>query len=157
MAFDFSPWLVWFLTGIAVILAELAHPGFVIIFFGLGCLGAAIVAAVAPGAYSGQVAAFLIVSITSLVTLRKMAMRIFVGRSEGPQNEDAGNVSVGARIKIDKDIEPGRQSRVRYRGTVWSAVSQDRLKKGSEAEIVGVDKANRSCLRLKAVKRETDN
>jgi membrane protein implicated in regulation of membrane protease activity len=157
MAFVFSPWLIWFLTGIAVILAELAFPGFVIIFFGLGCMGAAIVAAIDPGAYSGQVTAFLIVSITSLVTLRKLAMRIFVGRSEGSQSEDTGNVAVGARITIEEDIEPGRESRVRYRGTMWSAVSQDRLASGSEAEIIGVDKLNRSCLKLKAVKGETDN
>jgi inner membrane protein len=41
MTITFSPWLIWFLAGIAIILAELAIPGFVIIFFGLGCLGAA--------------------------------------------------------------------------------------------------------------------
>ena len=40
MDLTFSPWLVWFLAGIAVMLAELAVPGFVIIFFGLGCWGA---------------------------------------------------------------------------------------------------------------------
>lgn len=60
----FSPWLIWFLVGIAVILGELAVPGFVIIFFGLGCLGAAVVAAIVPDAYSTQVVAFLIVSLT---------------------------------------------------------------------------------------------
>jgi membrane protein implicated in regulation of membrane protease activity len=48
MNLTFSPWLVWFLAGIAVMLAELAVPGFVIIFFGLGCLGAAAVAIFAP-------------------------------------------------------------------------------------------------------------
>ena len=149
-----SPWLIWFLAGIVVILAELAIPGFVIIFFGLGCLGAALVAAILPEAYSGQLAAFLIISITSLVTLRKVAMRIFVGRSEGSENNDTGNVSVGARIQIDQEIAPGREARVRYRGTMWTAVSEESIPAGSEAEIVGVDKINRSCLRLKVVKRD---
>jgi membrane protein implicated in regulation of membrane protease activity len=32
---EFSPWLIWFLAGVAVMLTELAVPGFVIIFFGL--------------------------------------------------------------------------------------------------------------------------
>jgi inner membrane protein len=153
MTITFSPWLIWFLAGIAVILAELAIPGFVIIFFGLGCLGAALVAAIFPDAYSSQLVAFLIVSLTSLVTLRKMAIRIFVGRSEGSESDDTGNVLVGTLIEIDKDIEPGREARVRYRGTMWTAVSEDRLPSGSEAEIIGVDKVNRSCLKLKAVKR----
>ena len=104
MTIAFSPWLLWFLAGIAVILAELAIPGFVIIFFGLGCWGAAVVAALAPEAYAGQVLAFLIVSLTSLVTLRKIAMRIFVGRSDAPESEDTGNVAIGARIAIDQEV-----------------------------------------------------
>jgi len=153
MIINFAPWLIWFLTGIAVMLAELVVPGFVIIFFGLGCLGAAVVAALAPGAYSVQLITFLIVSLTSLVTLRKMAMHIFVGRSEVSGGDDTGNVAVGARINIDQDIEPGREARVRYRGTMWTAVSEDRIPSGSEAEIVGVDKINRSCLKLKVVHR----
>jgi membrane protein implicated in regulation of membrane protease activity len=155
MTITFSPWLIWFLAGIAIILAELAIPGFVIIFFGLGCLGAALAAAFAPDAYSCQLTVFLIVSLTSLVTLRKIAMRIFVGRSEGAERDDTGNVLVGTRIQIDQDIEPGREARVRYRGTMWTAFSEDRIPAGSEAEIVGVDKVNRSCLRLKVVTRHS--
>lgn len=153
MTTAFSPWLIWFLSGIVVMLAELAVPGFVIIFFGLGCWGAAVAAVIAPNAYSSQLIVFLLVSLISLVSLRKMAMRIFVGRSEGSEGDVTGNVTVGTRIKIDQDIEPGREARVRYRGTMWTAVSEDRIPGGSEAEIIGVDKANRSCLKLKALDR----
>lgn len=153
MDITFLPWLVWFLAGIAVMLAELAVPGFVIIFFGLGCWGAAGVAVFAPDAYSAQVIVFLIVSVASLMTLRKVAMRVFVGRSEGPETEDWGNVPVGARITLDQDLEAGRVGRVRFRGTMWDAVSEDRIPAGSDAEITGVDKANRSCLKIKGVSR----
>ena len=148
-----SPWLIWVLAGIAVMLAELAVPGFVIIFFGFGCWGAAIVAVFAPDAYSAQVVVFLIVSVASLMTLRKVAMRVFVGRSEGPETEDLGNVPVGTRITLGQDLEAGRVGRVRFRGAMWDAVSEDRIPAGSEAEITGVDKANRSCLKLKGVSR----
>ncbi len=154
MNLEFSPWLIWFVVGVAVMLTELAVPGFVIIFFGLGCWGAAAVAVIAPGAYSAQIAAFLIVSLASLVTLRKVAMRIFVGRSEGPESEDTGNVPMGARINLDQDLEPGRTGRVRFRGTMWDAVSEDRLPAGSEAEIIGMDKCKGSCLKLKGVPRD---
>jgi membrane protein implicated in regulation of membrane protease activity len=151
MDFTFSPWLVWFLAGIAVMLAELVVPGFVILFFGLGCWGAAVAAFLAPDAYSVQVLVFLIVSIASLLTLRKVAMRIFVGGSEGSETDDLGNVPVGARITLDQDLEAGRIGRVRFRGTLWDAVSEERIPAGSDAEITGVDKANRACLKLKAV------
>jgi membrane protein implicated in regulation of membrane protease activity len=153
MDLTFLPWLVWFLAGIAIMLAELAVPGFVIIFFGLGCWGAAVVAVFAPGAYSAQVTVFLIVSVASLMTLRKVAMRVFVGRSEGAETDDLGNVPVGARITLDQDLEAGQIGRVRFRGTMWDAVSEDRIPAGSDAEITGVDKANRSCLKIKDVSR----
>ena len=145
------PWLVWFLAGIAVMLAELAVPGFIIVFFGLGCWGASVVAFFSPNSYSAQVAVFVIVSVASLMTLRKVAMRIFVGRSEGQETEDMGNVPMGARITLDQDLEAGQVGRVRFRGTMWDAVSEDRIPAGSDAEITGVDKANRSCLKIKGV------
>ena len=155
MDLTFSPWLVWFLAGIAILLAELAIPGFVIIFFGLGCWGAAVVAFFSPAAYSAQVAAFVVVSVASLLTLRRVAMRVFVGRSEGRgrEDEDLGNVPLGARLTLERDLEAGQAGRVRFRGTLWDAVSEERIPAGSEAEITGVDKANRSCLKLKGVPR----
>lgn len=153
MDLAFSPWLIWFLAGIAVMLAELAVPAFVIIFFGLGCWGGAVVAVFSPDAYSAQVAAFLVVSVASLLTLRKVAMRVFVGRSEGPGTEDLGNIPVGARVSLDQDLEAGRVGRVRFRGAMWDAISEDRIPAGSDAEITGVDKANRSCLKIKSVVR----
>jgi inner membrane protein len=149
----FSPWLIWFVVGVIVMLTELAIPGFVLIFFGLGCWGAAAVAVIAPSAHSAQLAVFLIVSLASLVTLRKMAMRVFVGRSEGAAKEDMGNVPTGARINLERDLEPGITGRVRFRGTTWDAVSEERLPAGTEAEIIGMDKSKGACLKLKGVPR----
>ncbi len=135
-------------------LAEMAVPAFVIFFFGLGCWGGAIAAVFAPGDYTAQVAAFLVVSVASLIALRKVAMRVFVGKSEGPGTGDLGNIPVGSRITLDQDLEAGRVGRVRFRGAMWDAVSEERIPAGSDAEITGVDKANRSCLKLKGIARD---
>jgi membrane protein implicated in regulation of membrane protease activity len=147
------PWLLWFLAGITVMLAELAVPGFIIIFFGLGCWGASVMAFFSPNSYSAQVAVFVIVSVASLMTLRRVAMRIFVGSSEGQETVDSGNVPVGSRITLGQDLEAGQVGRVRFRGTMWDAISEDRISAGSDAEITGVDKTNRSCLKIKGVPR----
>lgn len=153
MGVIFSHWLVWFLAGIAVMLAELAFPAFVIIFFGLGCWGGAVVALLAPDAYSAQVLVFLLVSVASLLTLRKVAMRVFVGRSESPVTDDMGNIPIGAKVIIEHEMEPGRIGRVRFRGGMWDAISDEIILVGSDAEITGVDKANRACLKIKNVSR----
>jgi len=153
MDLSLSPWLVWFLAGTAIMLVELAVPGFVIVFFGLGCWGASVVAFFSPNSYTAQVAVFVIVSVASLMTLRRVAMRIFVGRSEGQGTEDLGNVPLGARITLDQDLEAGQVGRVRFRGTMWDAIAEDRISAGSAAEIIGVDKTNRSCLKIKSASR----
>ena len=75
MATNFPPWLIWFVVGIAVSLSELLIPGFVIIFFGIGCLGAAAFAVALPDLYAGQIATFILVTVVSLLVLRRLAMR----------------------------------------------------------------------------------
>ncbi|MEM5789452.1 MAG: NfeD family protein, partial [Syntrophobacteraceae bacterium] len=68
-------------------------------------------------------------------------------------SENIGNVPIGARVGIDQDLEPGLTGRVRFRGTMWDAVSEERLPAGSEAEIIGMDKSRGSCLKLKGISR----
>ncbi|MBV1735731.1 MAG: NfeD family protein [Candidatus Desulforudis sp.] len=153
MDYIFSPWLIWFLAGIIVMLAELTIPYFVIVFFGLGCWGGAVVAFFAPDAYSAQVFVFIVASVSSLITLRKVAMRVFVGHSEGSESEDMGNISIGAQITVDYEMEAGRIGRVRFRGAMWDAVSEEKIMAGSVAEITGVVKENRACLKIRRVSR----
>lgn len=136
-------------------LLELAIPGFVIVFFGVGCLGASIAAAIYPDVYSIQVAVFAIVSLVSLLTLRKVAVKIFVGRSEDTDSEDLGNIPLGSKVTLDQDLEPGQIGRVHFRGTMWDAVTEERIEAGSEAEIISVSEVNRSCLRIKPVSRNS--
>lgn len=148
----FPPWLIWFVVGIAVSLSELAIPGFVIIFFGLGCFGAALLAAVLPDAYTAQIATFIIVTILSLTTLRKLAMRVFVGKSEPASDEESEHNFVRARVIVEHELAPGQETRVRYRGSIWRACAIDHIAANSEVEITGLDKTDKSCLTLKSLK-----
>ena len=151
MVASFPPWLIWFVVGIAVSLSELVIPGFIIIFFGVGCLGAAVLAAVLPDAYTAQIAIFIAVTVVSLATLRKTAMRVFVGKSEEAQGETSEQNFVKARVVIDHELEPGQETRVRYRGSIWRACAAEHITANTEAEIVGFDPTDKACLILKAL------
>lgn len=152
MTSSFPPWLIWFVLGIVVSLFELVAPGFVIIFFGFGCLGAAMIALAMPEAYTWQIAMFIVVTVLSLATLRKMAMRIFVGKSE-PAGDAADQDFVKARIIIEHDLAQGEETRVRYRGSIWRARAAEHIAANAEVEIAGFDQADKSCLILKAFKQ----
>jgi len=152
MATSFPPWLIWFVVGLAVSLSELVLPGFVILFFGLGCLGAAVLAAALPDAYAAQVATFIVVTILSLATLRKMAMRVFVGKSEVAPGDERDRNFVPARVVIEQDLAPGQETQVRYRGSIWRARAAEHLPANTEVAITGFDHTDKSCLILKVLK-----
>jgi len=144
-------WLIWFLAGLGLGVAEMVVPGFIIIFFGIGCIGAAVAAAIVPDSLAIQVAVFIAVSVISLIALRRFAMKMFTGRSQAPAGVGDHNVEPGTRITVDVDIPPGGKARVRYRGTMWDARTVEGVSAGAEAEITGVDDMNRSCLLIRQV------
>ena len=147
----FPPWLIWFVLGLAVSLSELVVSGFVIIFFGIGCLGAAASAVVLPDSYAGQIATFIVVAMASLLALRRLAMRVFVGKSELAADTDGQNF-IMARVVVDHDIALGQETRVFYRGSTWRARAAEQIIANTEVEIVGFDQADKSCLILRPLK-----
>lgn len=149
--FGLDMWLVWFLAGCVIALAEMMIPGFIIVFFGLGCWGAAVVAAVAPEAWAWQIAAFLVVSVSTLVGLRRLAVNLFRGKTGQARGIASSGVETGTVIVVDADMQPDRVGRVRYRGTNWDARSNTAIEAGSQAVIVGVDEINKSCLVIEPV------
>jgi len=154
MATNFPPWLIWFVVGIAVSLSELLIPGFVIIFFGIGCLGAAAFAVALPDLYAGQIATFILVTVVSLLVLRRLAMRVFVGKSELAAETDGQNF-IKARVFVGQDLAKGQETRVLYRGSTWRARAAEQIvAEGQlvEVEIVGFDQVDKSCLILKPIK-----
>jgi len=70
--------LLWFVVGLVFMLAELALPGFVIIFFGIGAWVTAVCVALGiVDSFNGQLAIFLISSILTLVLFRKQGKKFF--------------------------------------------------------------------------------
>jgi len=146
-----SVWLIWFIAGLGLGVLEMVVPGFIIIFFGAGCMGAAVVAAIAPGAIAVQALVFVLVSVGLLVALRRFAMKMFAGRRESRSGVGESSIEKGTRITVDNAIPAGGRGRVRYRGTWWDARTDEGVDAGAEAEIVGVDDMNRSCLVIRQI------
>ena len=68
---DASAELLWFLVGLVLLLSELALPGFVIVFFGVGAWVTAVLVGfgLLPG-FNAQLLVFLITSILALALFR---------------------------------------------------------------------------------------
>ncbi|MGH9945867.1 MAG: NfeD family protein [Pyrinomonadaceae bacterium] len=146
-------WLFWIALGVALIVAEIFTLGFVLFWFGLGALAAALAAMVGAGPII-QFAVFSGVSIGLTVMSRTILAKYF------SQHE-------GDTVKMGVDSLPGQigtvtnsssgalnEGAVRVYGSVWTAFPIDENTKLIEGEKVEVVSLKGSSIVVKAVRNE---
>ncbi len=133
-----SPWLVWCLVGLGLLLFELAVPGFVIFFFGLGALATGLACLVFEVSLNGQLLIFIIFSLLSLVLLRRFVKRAFTGDSEN-SFVDEPHAAKGELVTVETGIVPPAEGKIRYSGTTWRARAHEPIEAGRIVEIVEQD------------------
>ncbi len=141
MEVNFGP-LVWFIAGIIFFLAELAIPGFVIFFFGVGAWITGIVTLFGVRDINIQLAVFLGSSLISLILFRKEGKKIFEGKVKTLENADDEILESfkGKRAKVVQEIIPGSiPGKVEFRGTLWNAISDEKIEKDEVVEIIERD------------------
>lgn len=133
-----SPWVVWFLVGMGLLLLELAIPGFVLFFFGLGALCTALACLVFELSLNGQLLIFIIFSLLALLGLRRFVKRAFTGDSES-LSIDEPLAHKGALVVVETAIVPPAEGKVKYSGTTWRARANEPIEAGKVVEVVEQD------------------
>ncbi|MFZ0455057.1 MAG: NfeD family protein [Ignavibacteriaceae bacterium] len=133
-----NPSLVWFIIGLALFLMELAMPGLVLMFFGMGAWLVAIICLIFNIQLDTQLILFIISSVLFLVTLRKYVNKLFSGRrktetSSGENIEDY----LGERAVVVETISPPQYGKVEFHGTNWTAQADAEIPAGTTIEIIG--------------------
>jgi membrane protein implicated in regulation of membrane protease activity len=141
----YSAQVLWFLAGVAFLFAELALPGFVLLFFALGAFGAALAAWTTVG-LGGQFVVFLAVSLAGVGLLRRMFLRVFQGRVQA-QADDApeqgfvtGDDAVGKAAVVTRAISPAVPGEIKFRGSFWRAEATVNIGEGENVVILGQTK-----------------
>lgn len=123
----------WFILGLVFLFMELAIPGFVIFFFGLGAIVTAVMTWLLPE--SSLVAQGLCFSLSSILTL--IVGRFWIIPKFKPpvaKTEDTDGI-IGAVVEVVSAIEPPRAGRVLLHGSEWSAVAEAPVAKGSTVTV----------------------
>lgn len=131
-----TPWLIWFLLGIGLAFLELYLPGFIVIFFGIGCWITAGALLIWNLGLTQQILLFITTAVISLLLLRKWMMRVFHGVSSDKQDEDFDDFPKGIHATVLKTITPVDYGRIQYRGTSWYATAEETIETGKTVEIV---------------------
>jgi len=131
-----TPSLLWFLTGVVLLLLELSMPVFVLFFFALGAWITAAVSWLYPVSLNGQLLIFIVSSLLALLLLRRYLQKAFAGRRTDARG-DSALAEPGARVMVVADIVPPAEGKIKYSGSTWRARAQEEIKAGEIAEIVG--------------------
>jgi inner membrane protein len=109
-------WWLWILVGLALLVVEMFTPGGLFaLFFGVGALLTAGLAAVGAGAVL-QWFVFTAVSLVLVGVVRK-PIQEWMARRSGPPVENL----VGEEATLLEDVAAGETGRAELRGTTWSA------------------------------------
>jgi membrane protein implicated in regulation of membrane protease activity len=131
--------LLWFLLGLIFLVAELAVPGFIIIFFGIGAWVTALCAGLGLlESFNAQLLVFLTSSALSLLVFRKKGKKYFEGKVSGvlEPGQDLDDIR-GQKAIVVADITPkGMGGKVELHGTHWDAVADVPIVTGAVVEIV---------------------
>lgn len=135
---NFDPVLLWFLAGLALILAEFTLPGVILVFFGVGAWLTALTTWLGLTAgWTSQLLTFAIASLALLVPLRRWARLRFFGYIGDDQDPDLNlDDLAGEEVVVTMEILPGSTGQVEYKGAAWQARSESLLPAGSPAAIV---------------------
>lgn len=137
---DQIAWILWLVLAVGLIIAEIFTLGFVLFWFGIGALAAAIVAFSGLGS-AWQFAAFAVVSIALTAMSRTIFARYL---PHGDTNSMKSGVdSLPGKIGTVASASKGalNEAAVKVFGSIWTAYpigDEDALVEGEKVEVVEV-------------------
>ncbi len=129
-------WWLWVMLGIALLAMEMATPGGLFaLFFGIGALAVAPLAAVGWGAV-WQWLAFPAISVGLLALLRRWLLDRMAAGPSAPVDAIVGQEAV-----LLSDVPAGGEGKAELRGVPWSARAADGgpLRAGQRCRVDRVD------------------
>ncbi len=130
-----SPSLIWFLIGVAFLIAEMIMPAFILIFFTAGCWIAAIVVWLFDIELTNQIIIFLVASLILLFTLRKYSMKIFRGKTQDNIDDHYTDSKIGKTAIVTKKIAPNMPGEIKVMGSFWRATANEEIEEGKSVLI----------------------
>lgn len=126
--------VIWFILGFIFFIFEFILPGFILFFFAVGAWVVALACLLFDIPINLQLIIFVSVSIVTILLLRKWLKGLVFGKKSSSEIEDE---IVGKTAKAESFIGPGNDGRIEFKGTSWSARSEDIIQPGEIVSIVG--------------------
>lgn len=134
-------WWHWIVLGIALIIAELAVPQFVLIWFGLGSLLVGLVVVVLPGI--GVTAQFLLWTLASLAMIA-LWFRVFKRGAHKTRIGMSDAHVVGEVGVLTRGVEPFERGSVRFQkplmgSEVWECIADESIRANDRVRVTSIE------------------
>lgn len=118
---DNLAWVLWTVLGVILVIAEVFTPGFVLLWFGVGAIAAALSAVVGAG-YPLQFLVFFAVSIALTAASRTIFARFFV-HPDNPEGLKTGAAALPGKVGTVVTSSRGalNEGAVKVFGSTWTA------------------------------------
>ena len=133
-----TPPVIWFLAGVVLLLLELALPGLIIFFFGLGAWIVALCLVLFDMNITAQLLVFVVTSVVALLLLRRFLKHKFF-KEDDSNKSSLEEEFIGKTAIAETDFKKGAAGKVSFKGTVWSAVADEKIAKGEQVRITARD------------------
>jgi len=143
--------LIWFLVGVAFLIAELTMPVFILIFFTAGCWITTIVVWLFDIELTSQILIFLVASLILLFTLRKYSLKIFKGKTHGDIDDHYTDSKIGKTAIVTKKITPNVPGEIKAMGSFWRATANEEIEEGLSVLIEAKDSEDGLTFKVKPV------
>jgi len=143
--------LIWFLVGVAFLIAELAVPGFILIFFTAGCWIAALAAWAFDLEITRQILIFVVSSLALLFTLRKYSLKIFKGKIRDEVDDHYMDSKIGKTAIVTQIITPNVPGEIKVMGSFWRAVAEMEIEEGQSVLIESQESEDGLTFKVKPV------
>jgi hypothetical protein len=133
-------WWHWAVGGIVLIVAELAVPSFVLIWFGLGALAVALALALFGIGFTAQLALWLVVSLVLVAGWFKVF-------KPGMHKTRIGMADANVRGEVGvliHDVAPFEKGQVRFQkpilgSDVWECIADEAIRNGERVKVLEVE------------------
>lgn len=132
-----QPAVIWFIIGFILFLLEFVVPGLILFFFAVGAWVAALICLFFDVPVNIQLIIFVLSSLMSIFLLRGWTQKILYGKPKSKallEDEFIGKIAVAKT-----PIAPGENGKVEFKGTSWTASSEDMITEGQQVVIIGND------------------
>lgn len=139
-------WYIWLILGALFIAAEIFTTGFVLLWFGVGALVAALLALTGVVGLALQIIIFLFVSVGLTIASRTIFENVFMRGSPGRELKMGVDTMPGRiGVVVSSSEGPMREGAVRVFGSTWRAFpleGEEALREGEQVEIARVEGAS---------------